>query len=615
VDSDKASSVYADTIGSRVSQNDVTHVPRDVRSSVSACKEYKRERKKSRSRNFRGLFSSDCEDEITSVVSDNPQLYHRSCSMSTLGNSNNKSKKNLLMSKKTFDAVEKKMNHIQASLSSNSLAKGSSHSTLAQGQSQLSSETEDCTVIRLRRELEDKEKLAQKLQEQLSGLRAKPLDCGSGDAVDEWEDLLTRKRRQIKKKKEQLRRIQDDGNIDVKISLAEMEYSLEKDQIEMMNLSQKIQTARMENVKMSALKEISKQENLYRNVENSKTSLLYGHQLDKQHLENICVRYEGFGLEIREDSQDEKLQAGDRVIEINGEDVLRILPASWNSMLEVTQPPIKIVVLRSVEPVGNDNATSSDLKFDVAHVNGLKDDIAMIQTRLSEKLREGRHVSLELASVQMQRDKLAGDNTRLSHRIQYLEEQVAHLESGMKQVRDSLAQTLNTEIMDTIQKLDKIGRSETVFQKGGHVAHVHVPAANDEQYSSSTSGIYSVEGSEGSNSPEYNSWRSRVQPQQPPPSTSTATAHRWSSSIPDYSERGVPSHVARLVVGHTNTDTGAETDNDRDNEATSDKQTCGRKIERSNSRVTKVSNLIKWPKSKDKDKSSANLYVSDTSQV
>merc|ERR1712012_1541033 len=71
-------------------------------------------------------------------------------------------------------------------------------------------------------------------------------------------------------------------------------------------------------------------------------------------------------------------------------------------------------------------------------------------TRLSEKLREGRHVSLELASVQQQRDKLAGDNTRLSHRIQYLEEQVAHLESGMKRVRDSLAQTLNTEIMDTI---------------------------------------------------------------------------------------------------------------------------------------------------------------------
>ena len=32
---------------------------------------------------------------------------------STLGNSGSKSKKNLLMSKKTFDAVEKKMSHIQ----------------------------------------------------------------------------------------------------------------------------------------------------------------------------------------------------------------------------------------------------------------------------------------------------------------------------------------------------------------------------------------------------------------------------------------------------------------------------------------------------------------------
>ena len=49
-----------------------------------------------------------------------------------------------------------------------------------------------------------------RLQEQLSALKAKPLDCGSA-AVEEWEDLVTRKRRQIKKKKEQLRRIQDDG--------------------------------------------------------------------------------------------------------------------------------------------------------------------------------------------------------------------------------------------------------------------------------------------------------------------------------------------------------------------------------------------------------------------
>ena len=224
----------------------------------------------------------------------------------------------------------------------------------------------------------------------------------------------------------------------MKISLAEMEYSLEKDQIEMMNLSQKIQTARMENVKMSALKEISKQESLFRNVEAAKTTLLVGHLVDRQQLDTVGLRYEGFGLEVREDSEDQKLLAGDRVIELNGEDVLRLLPGAWASLLEATAGQVKVVVLRAVAGAGagesEGGGAEGGAKFSVRHVAGLKDDIAMIQSRLSEKLREGRHVSLELAAVQQQRDTLAGDNTRLQHRIHFLEDQVANLESGMKQV-------------------------------------------------------------------------------------------------------------------------------------------------------------------------------------
>ena len=46
---------------------------------------YRDKRRPVKSKNFRGLFGSDCEDEITSVVSDNPQLYHRSSSMVSLG--------------------------------------------------------------------------------------------------------------------------------------------------------------------------------------------------------------------------------------------------------------------------------------------------------------------------------------------------------------------------------------------------------------------------------------------------------------------------------------------------------------------------------------------------
>ena len=151
---------------------------------------------------------------------------------------------------------------------------------------------------------------------------------------------------------------------------------------------------------------------------------------------------------------------------------------------------MKVVVLRS-------SSTQAD------HVTGLKEDIALIQTRLSEKLQEGRSVSLELSAVQQQREKLVADNTRLRHRIHYLEDQVNHLEGGMKQVRDSLAQTLNSDIMDTIHKLEKVGEkvfSDCDLETGLGVAGEHS--------SSSTSGIYSCEGSEGSNSPQYKSWRS-----------------------------------------------------------------------------------------------------------
>ena len=151
----------------------------------------------------------------------------------------------------------------------------------------------------------------------------------------------------------------------------------------------------------------------------------------------------------------------------------------------------KIVFMRMKESLSDNK-----YKFDPSDVTGLKDDIALIQLRLSEKLKEGRHVSSELSVVQQEKEKLSVENTRLNHRIEYLQEQVNELENGMKQVgdylitihlskcrlfqfqvRDSLAHTLNTEILETIQKLDKIGKNgmtEAIFQKGGHMAHVQV---------------------------------------------------------------------------------------------------------------------------------------------
>ena len=68
-----------------------------------------------------------------------------------------------------------------------------------------------------------------------------------------------------------------------------------------------------------------------------------GRLLERRHLNTFAIRYEGFGLEVREDSEDDKLAAGDRVIEVNGEDVLRLMPGAWQTMLEAAQPPYRVV--------------------------------------------------------------------------------------------------------------------------------------------------------------------------------------------------------------------------------------------------------------------------------
>ena len=198
---------------------------------------------------------------------------------------------------------------------------------------------------------------------------------------------------------------------------------------------------------------------------------------------------------------------------------------------------------------------------------------------------------------------------------------------------------MNTEIIETIQKLDKIGKSgPTLFQKGGHVAQVQVPATADEQYSTSTSGIYSVTGSEGSNSPEYNTFRNRVTSD----SRNISSRKRLSTGLSENKD-----HIARLTLSEKSPSCLSRSDlvNDIYNVdivphkpsrqlqgqgmnrqdlhekygkdvTVSTIQSCEKpvqKVERSNSRVNKVSNLIRWPKKQEKDKN--GLSLSNSSQV
>ena len=128
------------------SYRELAPVASDVRScvSVSQTNRLKKERRFFKGRNLRG---SDYEDDIKSVVSDNPHMYR--CS-----NPNRKQRNQLLnqkKAKKSFDTVERKMSHIQASLSTTDLLSSSQHR-----------ETDSCTVDKLRKELEANETFANK---------------------------------------------------------------------------------------------------------------------------------------------------------------------------------------------------------------------------------------------------------------------------------------------------------------------------------------------------------------------------------------------------------------------------------------------------------------------
>ena len=69
-------------------------------------------------------------------------------------------------------------------------------------------------------------------------------------------------------------------NIDMKISLAELEYRIEKDQIDIINLSQKIQSLRMANEKDSLMDDVGKEECLYKYITKYEITFLVAADLE-----------------------------------------------------------------------------------------------------------------------------------------------------------------------------------------------------------------------------------------------------------------------------------------------------------------------------------------------
>ena len=90
----------------------------------------------------------------------------------------------------------------------------------------------------------------------------------------------------------------------MKISLAELEYRIEKDQIDIINLSQKIQSLRMANEKDSFVDDVGKEECLYKYITKYEITFLVAADLESARyakyffLSCLCLHGLVFGSHI-----------------------------------------------------------------------------------------------------------------------------------------------------------------------------------------------------------------------------------------------------------------------------------------------------------------------------
>ena len=175
--------------------------------------------------------------------------------------------------------------------------------------------------------------------------------------------------------------------------------------------------------KQKYTQQLTKQECLQNYVKDADVTILTACEMTSENIGCLSIRQEGFGLYVTQEILPD-LKVGDRVLELNSIDVFKVMTDDWDSLKSELRYPCEAVFMhskiRGKEPYKEDS--------------GLKEEISMIQSRLEQKLSEGRNVSTELEKVQKEKTAIFQENTRLNHRIAYLEEHTQDLQYGLKQV-------------------------------------------------------------------------------------------------------------------------------------------------------------------------------------
>ena len=113
---------------------------------------------------------------------------------------------------------------------------------------------------------------------------------------------------------------------------AELEVEIAKCQLKIMDLKQHVKS----------LKGCS----LFNIISKNNPITLVRHELSRDHISCIDMRAADSGLEWNSDSAVATLEQGDKVLEVNGENVHRISKASWLELKQGLEYPVDVVMMK-----------------------------------------------------------------------------------------------------------------------------------------------------------------------------------------------------------------------------------------------------------------------------
>ena len=132
--------------------------------------------------------------------------------------------------------------------------------------------------------------------------------------------------------------------------MAELACAKEKEQLDILNISQKIQGIKMNQENEKYTRESTKNECLYKYIEGTDETVVLACEISSDRVRSLNIKQEGFGLEFSKEG-DLNLKTGDRVLELDSFNVFKITRYQWEKFKSQLHYPCKLLsyVLRFMQ--------------------------------------------------------------------------------------------------------------------------------------------------------------------------------------------------------------------------------------------------------------------------